>query len=58
MQDINIGRQYSFDSFEITKSNLEIKTDEFDEWFNKYCEGYKRTRTGKRLSKFHWRLDM
>lgn len=31
--------------------------DEFDEWFNKYCEGYKRTRRGKRISKIHWRLD-
>ena len=35
----------------------EITIDEFDEWFNKYCEGYKRTRSGKRISKIHWRLD-
>ena len=40
-----------------TSDCLEITIDEFDEWFNKYCEGYKRTRTGKRISKIHWRLD-
>lgn len=41
-----------------TSDCLEIKIDEFDEWFNRYCEGYKSTRTGKRLSKLHWRLDI
>lgn len=40
-----------------TSDCLEIKIDEFDNWFNRYCEGYKRTRTGKRISKIHWRLD-
>lgn len=40
-----------------TSDCLEITIDEFDEWFNKYCEGYKRTRSGKRISKIHWRLD-
>lgn len=40
-----------------TSDCLEITIDEFDEWFSKGCEGYKRTRTGKRLSKRHWRLD-
>lgn len=41
-----------------TSDCLEIKTDEFDNWFNRYCEGYKSTRIGKRLSKIHWRLDL
>ena len=41
-----------------TSDCLEIKIDEFDNWFNRYCEGYKSTRTGKRLSKIHWRLDL
>lgn len=40
-----------------TSDCLEITIDEFDEWFEKSCEGYKRTRTGNRLSKTHWRLD-
>ena len=40
-----------------TSDCLEIKIDEFDEWFDKSCEGYKRTRTGKRISRIHWRLD-
>ena len=40
-----------------TSDCLEITIDEFEEWFNKYCEGYKRTRSGKRISKIHWRLD-
>ncbi|WP_295069688.1 DnaA/Hda family protein [Ruminococcus sp.] len=40
-----------------TSDCLEIKIDEFDNWFNRYCEGYKSTRSGKRLSKIHWRLD-
>ena len=39
-----------------TSDCLEIKIDEFEKWFNRYCEGYKSTRTGKRLSKIHWRL--
>lgn len=37
---------------------IEITIDEFEKWFNRYCEGYKSTRTGKRLSKIHWRLDL
>lgn len=41
-----------------TSDCLEIKIDEFDNWFNRYCEGYKSTRIGKRLSKIHWRLDL
>ena len=41
-----------------TSDCLEIKIDEFDNWFNRYCEGYKRTRTGERISKIHWRLDL
>lgn len=41
-----------------TSDCLEIEIDEFDNWFNRYCEGYKRTRTGKRISKIHWRLDL
>ena len=40
-----------------TSDCLEIKIVEFDEWFDKGCEGYKNTRTGRRLSKRHWRLD-
>lgn len=39
-----------------TSDCLEIKIDEFDNWFNRYCEGYKSTRFGKRLSRIHWRL--
>ena len=39
-----------------TSDCLEIKIDEFDNWFNRYCEGYKSTRFRKRLSKIHWRL--
>ena len=41
-----------------TSDCLEIKIDEFDNWFNRYCEGYKSTRIGKRLSNIHWRLDL
>lgn len=41
-----------------TSDCLEIKIDEFDERFSRYCEGYKSKRTGKRLSKIHWRLDI
>lgn len=40
-----------------TSDCLEIKIDEFDEWFNKGCEGYQRIRSGRRLSKRHWRID-
>ncbi len=40
-----------------TSDCLEITIDEFDEWFNRYREEYKRTRSGKRISKIHWRLD-
>lgn len=40
-----------------TSDCLEITIDEFDEWFNKGCEGYQRIRSGRRLSKRHWRID-
>ena len=40
-----------------TSDSLEITIDEFDEWFNKGCEGYQRIRSGRRLSKRHWRID-
>ena len=38
-----------------TSDCLEIPIDEFDEWFNGYCEGYKQSTT--RIPKIHWRLD-
>lgn len=41
-----------------TLNCLEITIDEFDEWFNRYCEGYKRTRTGKRISNIFSRSNI
>lgn len=31
------------------------KTHEFDEWFQKFCEGYQRSK--RRMRRLHWRFD-
>lgn len=38
-----------------TDDSLEITIDEFDEWFQKFCEGYQRSK--RRMHRFHWRFD-
>jgi len=38
-----------------TDDGPEIKIDEFDEWFQKFCEGYHRS--DRRISRRHWRFD-
>ena len=34
---------------------LEIKIDEFEEWFQNICKGYERSK--RRIPKVHWRID-
>ncbi len=36
-----------------TDDSLEITIDEFDEWFQKFCEGYRN----RRIRRLHWRFD-
>ena len=36
-----------------TDDSLEITIDEFDEWFQKFCEGYRN----RRMRRLHWRFD-
>ena len=38
-----------------TDDSLEITIDEFDEWFQKFCDGYKRN--NRRMRRLHWRFD-
>lgn len=38
-----------------TDDSLEITIDEFDEWFQKFCEGYQRSK--RRMRRLHWRFD-
>jgi len=38
-----------------TDDSLEITIDEFDEWFQKFCEGYQRS--NRRMHRLHWRFD-
>lgn len=38
-----------------TDDSLEITIDEFDEWFQKFCEGYQRS--NRRMRRLHWRFD-
>ena len=38
-----------------TDDSLEITIDEFDEWFQKCCEGYQRIK--RRMRRLHWRFD-
>lgn len=38
-----------------TDDSLEITIDEFDEWFQKCCEGYQRSK--RRMRRLHWRFD-
>lgn len=38
-----------------TSDCLEITIDEFDEWFQKFCEGYQRSK--RRMRRLHWRFD-
>ena len=38
-----------------TDDSLEITIDEFDEWFQKICEGYQRSKS--RMRRLHWRFD-
>lgn len=38
-----------------TDDSLEITIDEFDEWFQKFCEGYLRSK--RRMRRLHWRFD-
>ena len=38
-----------------TDDSLEIMIDEFDEWFQKFCEGYQRSK--RRMRRLHWRFD-
>lgn len=34
---------------------IEITIDEFDEWFQKFCEGYQNSK--RRMRRLHWRFD-
>ena len=34
---------------------IEITVDEFDEWFQKFCEGYQSSK--RRMRRLHWRFD-
>ncbi len=38
-----------------TDDSLEITIDEFDECFQKFCEGYQRSK--RRMRRLHWRFD-
>ena len=38
-----------------TDDSLEITIDEFDEWFQKFSEGYQRS--NRRMRRLHWRFD-
>ena len=38
-----------------TDDCLEIKIDEFEEWFQNICKGYERSK--RRIPKVHWRID-
>ena len=38
-----------------TDDGLEITIDEFDEWFNKFCEGYQGNK--RRMFRRHWRFE-
>ena len=38
-----------------TDDSLEITIDEFDEWFQKFCEGYQSSK--RRMRRLHWRFD-
>ena len=34
---------------------IEITIDEFDKWFQKFCEGYQNSK--RRVFRRHWRFD-
>ena len=38
-----------------TDDSIKITIDEFDEWFQKFCESYKKS--SRRLSRLHWHFD-